>query len=296
MLRSSVSKFVAKLEAAEPLDGLSEAVRPAVARLVGTGRRRDVLTGQWLGHAFHPAAVLAPLGCWIGAAVADTVGGRDADRLARRMVGAGVVAAGPAIASGSADWLDTSGAERRVGIAHAVLNDLALTAMGVSWLLRRRGHRVAGVAASTVGLGGVLIAGMLGGHLAYARGVGVSTTAFQAGPDEWTPLVDVDDLTDGRPTAIELDGVGYVAVAVDGEVRVLENRCTHRGGPLADGDVADGCIECPWHGSRFQLTDGRVETGPASIDQPAYDTRIEDGRVEIRRTELGGLRRASVRA
>lgn len=287
MVRSSV---VSKLEAAEELDRVSERLRPAVAELVGTGRRRDLLTGRWLGHAFHPAAVLAPLGCWIGAAVADTVGGHSAERAARRLIGAGVVAAGPAIASGSADWLDTRHAEQRVGIAHAMLNDFAFTAMGVSWVLRGRGHRGAGIVASSIGLGGVLAAGMLGGHLAYARGVGVSTTAFQAGPDEWTPLIDVDEVVDGEPTAVEHDGIGYVVVSVDGEVRVLENRCTHRGGPLAGGSVVDGCIECPWHGSRFALVDGHVASGPASIDQPAYETRTTNGRIEIRRTELGGLR------
>jgi nitrite reductase/ring-hydroxylating ferredoxin subunit len=139
-------------------------------------------------------------------------------------------------------------------------------------------------------------AGLLGGHLAYARGVGVSTTAFQAGPDEWTDLIAVDQLDRQRPpTAVSRDGVGYVAITVDDDIHVLENRCTHRGAPLAEGTVVGGCIERPWHASRFSLTDGRVAKGPASVDQPAYETRVVDGRVEIRRTELGGLRRASTR-
>jgi nitrite reductase/ring-hydroxylating ferredoxin subunit len=239
--------------------------------------------------------VLAPIGCWIGAAAADTIGGRGSRRLARRLIGAGVLAAGPAVSSGAADWLDTRKAEQRVGTAHAILNHLALGAMGLSWILRGRGHHRAGITASSIGLGGVLAAGYLGGHLAYARGVGVSTTAFQAGPAEWTKLIERDALDDDRPVAVALDGVGLVAVAHGGDVHVLENRCTHRGGPLAEGSVSDGCIECPWHGSRFALTDGRVAAGPASVDQPAYETRVSDGSVEIRRTELGGLRSASAR-
>lgn len=294
MSTPSVSSLVSEIEAAESVDRLSSTVRPWVSRLVGTGRRRDLLTGRWLGHAVHPAAVLAPLGCWIGAAVADAVGGRDADRVARRLVGGGVLAAGPALASGAADWLDTRRAEQRVGTAHAVLNHLALGAMAVSWAFRRGGHRGAGIAASSIGLAGVAAAGLLGGHLAYARGVGVSTTAFQAGPEEWTRLLSIEGLDEGVPQAAEVDGVGYVVVALDGEVHVLENRCTHRGGPLADGAVVDGCIECPWHGSRFGLADGHVAAGPASVDQPAYETRVVDGRVEIRRTERGHLRRSAV--
>jgi nitrite reductase/ring-hydroxylating ferredoxin subunit/uncharacterized membrane protein len=295
MLNSGMlNAVVARIESTSRLDAWSDQVRPVVARLVGTGRRRDLLTGRWLGHAFHPAAVIAPLGCWVGAAVADTLGTRSAP-VARRLIGAGVLAAGPALASGAADWLDTRRAEQRVGTVHALLNHASLLAMAASWALRRGGHRRAGMAMSSIGLGGVMSAGFLGGHLAYARGVGVATTAFQSGPDDWTKLVPRDQLVGGQPIEAALDGVGFVAVGVDERVHVLENRCTHRGGPLADGSVGDGCIECPWHGSRFALVDGHVVAGPASVPQPAYQTRVVAGEVEIRRHEAGGLRTASVR-
>jgi nitrite reductase/ring-hydroxylating ferredoxin subunit/uncharacterized membrane protein len=289
-----LSSVVARVETTSRLDGWSDKVRPVVDRLVGSGRRRDLLTGRWLGHAFHPAAVIVPLGCWVGAAVADGFGPQAAP-VARRLIGTGVIGAGPALASGAADWLDTRQAEQRVGAVHALLNNASLLAMAASWGLRRRGHRRAGMAMSSVGLGGVMAAGFLGGHLAYARGVGVSTTAFQSGPDDWTQLVRADLLVRGEPVEAALDGVGFVAVAVDDGVHVLENRCTHRGGPLAEGSVADGCIVCPWHGSRFALVDGRVVAGPASIPQPAYETRVASRDVEIRRTESGGLRTSSVR-
>ena len=126
-------------------------------------------------------------------------------------------------------------------------------------------------------------------------GVGVSTTVFHAGPDEWTRLVRADDLDEDQPSEAALDGVGYVVVRANDEVHVLENRCTHRGGPLANGPIVAGCIECPWHGSRFALSDGSIAAGPASVPQPAYEVRVVAGQVEIRRDEPGGLRRASVR-
>jgi nitrite reductase/ring-hydroxylating ferredoxin subunit len=60
--------------------------------------------------------------------------------------------------------------------------------------------------------------------------------------------------------------------------------CAHAGGPLAAGTVADGCIECPWHGSRFQLDNGRLARGPSVYDQPAYEIRAADGGgFEVRR-------------
>jgi nitrite reductase/ring-hydroxylating ferredoxin subunit len=64
----------------------------------------------------------------------------------------------------------------------------------------------------------------------------------------------------------------------------MHNVCAHAGGPLAEGTLVDGCIECPWHGSRFRLTDGRARRGPTVYDQPSYEVRAaEAGGYEVRR-------------
>ena len=63
-----------------------------------------------------------------------------------------------------------------------------------------------------------------------------------------------------------------------GEIRALADRCSHRGGPLSDGEISDGCVTCPWHGSVFRLADGSVERGPAAYPQPALDTRVTTAR------------------
>ena len=62
--------------------------------------------------------------------------------------------------------------------------------------------------------------------------------------------------------------------------------CAHAGGPLDEGTVVDGCLQCPWHCSRFRLTDGRARRGPSVYDQPAYEVRAaEGGGYEVRRAE-----------
>ena len=70
--------------------------------------------------------------------------------------------------------------------------------------------------------------------------------------------------------------------------------CAHAGGPLDKGTLVDGCVECPWHGSRFRLADGHVARGPAVYDQPVFEVRAkEEGGLEARRAEarrLAGLR------
>ncbi len=139
------------------------------------------------------------------------------------------------------------------------------------------------------------MAGYLGGHLAYVRGVGVNTTAFASGPTEWTPIK-YGTLSAGQPVAGSADTVALVVLADDKTeiYRVLEDRCTHRGGPLHEGNVEDGCIVCPWHGSKFDVVTGSVRSGPASIAQPVYEVRRVNEVVEVKRPEHGDLRKNPV--
>ena len=136
--------------------------------------------------------------------------------------------------------------------------------------------------------------GYLGGHLTYSQGVGVDTTAFESGPEKWAAVADGREIEESRPVAVEADGVELVLVRQGGRVYALADRCTHRGGPLHEGELTEGCITCPWHGSRFRLEDGSVEQGPAVQPQPVYETRTVAGRIEVRRTEPKGLRSSSV--
>ena len=252
-----------------------------------------------MGHPAHPMMVVVPMACWIAAATVDVIGGQGADRIARRLVGVGVIAVVPAAATGAADWLDTAGAERRIGTVHAIVNNVAAVAFVGSWFARRTGHRTLGRALSGFGIAAIGCGGYLGGHLAYARGVGVNTTAFQSGPTEWTPLCaidDVDDVGDGGVVQAHLGTVAFAVIRRGRDFDVVEDRCSHRGGPLSDGEVDGGCIECPWHGSRFATDTGTVLSGPASVPQPAYETRVRGGKLEIRRAENGGLRQNPVGA
>lgn len=245
---------------------------------------RDAASGTALGHPLHPAAVLVPAGAFLSSAVLDAGAEPSA---AQRLVGLGILTSVPAAVAGWSDWLDTEGAERRVGLVHAAVNAVGIASYGVSWLRRRSGR--GGRTAGTVGLSLIGLGGWLGGHLAYALGVGVDTTAFRSGPAEWTPVAAWDDVTAGL-TEVDAGDVTLVLTRVGDTVVALENRCTHRGGGLAAGTRVDGCVECPWHGSRFDLVTGSVRRGPATRPQPAYEVREREGRVEVRRQEERTLR------
>ena len=75
-----------------------------------------------------------------------------------------------------------------------------------------------------------------------------------------------------------------VLVRIGNTIHAMHSVCAHAGGPLAEGTVVDGCIECPWHYSRFDLEDGRARRGPTVYDQPSYEVRAaEGGGYEVRR-------------
>jgi nitrite reductase/ring-hydroxylating ferredoxin subunit/uncharacterized membrane protein len=269
------------------LDAVADRISPLVGRLAPAGAVKDALSGTWLGHPLHPAAVLLPLSCLTSGTLLDRMKVDGDGAAARRLIGAGVLLALPAAASGLSDWSDTTEAERRVGVVHAAANAVALGLYGLSWVRRRRGR---GRLSALSGAGALALSGWLGGHLAYAQGVGVDTTAFESGPQEWTPVADEADVHDGELTEVTSGDMSLLLTGRDGRVLALANRCTHRGAPLTDGSVEDGCVVCPWHGSRFDLQTGEVMGGPATRPQPRFETRVVDGKVEVRRQEVRSLR------
>ena len=216
----------------------------------------------------------------------DFSGGED--RTTRRLIGIGTLGAVPAAVTGASDWLTTSGPERRVGLVHALANYGGIGFQAASWWARRTGSRRRGIALSLAGMTFTAVGGWLGAHLAYALGVGVDTTAFQHLPSDWTDVADAAEVTE-RPIGREADGVSVFLVRYQTRIVALADRCTHRGGPLHEGEFADGCITCPWHGSVFD-TDGTVRSGPATRPEAVLEVRVVDGRVQVRRDEQRTLR------
>jgi nitrite reductase/ring-hydroxylating ferredoxin subunit/uncharacterized membrane protein len=269
----------------EPLDSAAEPIAAKVRELLPGGPVKDALSGTWLGHALHPVMQLAPLGTWMSAVILDLIGGEDAESASDRLIGTGLLASVPTFVSGWSDYADSTVAServRRIGIVHAAANATGALLFAGSLAARGRGSRGRGKLLALAGMGAVGAGGWLGGHLSYAEGVGVDNTVFEDYPGDWTAVVSESELVDGEPHRAELDGVPVVVVRTGDTVHALADRCSHRGGPLSDGKVADGCITCPWHGSRFRLDDGSVERGPAAYPQPALDVRVTNGMVEVR--------------
>jgi nitrite reductase/ring-hydroxylating ferredoxin subunit len=106
------------------------------------------------------------------------------------------------------------------------------------------------------------------------------------GEDGWTTIGPIADLAEGRSTRAQVDGTDVLLLHAGDRVFAIGNRCTHQGAPLDRGVArAEGpmpTVTCPAHGSVFSLEDGAVRRGPAARPEPAYDTRIAEGVLEVR--------------
>jgi len=156
------------------LDQPAKALTALSGLVLGQGGLKDFLRGRWLGHPLHPAATDVPIGAWTSAAILDLVGGERAQPAADILVATGIAAAVPTAASGWADWSEIERPEaKRVGVAHALANNVTLGVYIASLVARAQGRRGRGVLLGLAGLGGLTAGGYLGGHLAYGLGVGV---------------------------------------------------------------------------------------------------------------------------
>ncbi|MCB5178773.1 Rieske 2Fe-2S domain-containing protein [Streptomyces antimicrobicus] len=273
---------VERLEQASQADPLIELLRRAV-RAVPLGPARDLLHGRPLGHPAHPLLVQVPIGTWLSAAVLDLLPGQRA--AAHVLIGTGLAAAAPAAAAGWADWAELPPEQARTGLVHALGNTTAIALYTASFVARARGRTLRGKALALAGLATVGAAGALGGHLAYRQAAGANHAeqVEHLVRDGWHHLGSLAGFPLGRATRARVDGVDVLVVREDdGTVRALADRCAHMGGPLSEGEIADGCVRCPWHGSVFRLSDGWNVRGPATAPQPAFETRVVDGRVEAR--------------
>jgi nitrite reductase/ring-hydroxylating ferredoxin subunit/uncharacterized membrane protein len=272
------------------LDSTADALQQGVRSLVEWGGEpartfKDALHGTWLGHSLHPVLTDVPIGAWTAGLLFDMVG---LDEAADRLLELGVVAAVPTALTGAADWSDTDGKQRRVGLVHAVLNSAALSLFLASIAARRAGNRPAGVALSATGYALAAGSAYLGGELVYSQGTAVSRAAWDPDVPEFQVAARASDLVDGQLAQGEITVEGQrlplVLLKRGPEVLALGDVCSHWGGPLHEGKVVEGdCVECPWHGSTFDLRDGSVTHGPATVPQPRYEARLRDGNVEVRR-------------
>jgi nitrite reductase/ring-hydroxylating ferredoxin subunit len=83
--------------------------------------------------------------------------------------------------------------------------------------------------------------------------------------------------------AVEVNGEKICLANIEGKYYAIGNVCTHLGGPLAQGKLEGYEVQCPWHGSRFDIRTGNVVRPPALRSEPAYEIKVEDDNVLVKK-------------
>ncbi len=242
------------------------------------------------GHPLHPVLVTVPIGTLVGAWAVSWVREPWAAPAARWLTGLGVLSVAPTAVTGWSDWNDTEGGERRVGLVHAAVVAAGAGAAALGWAAPP--DRGPPGLADDVGRG-ARVGGWLGGHLAYALGSASTPPPSPRCRGTWTDAGPVDTLVDDEPQGRDAGGLPVLLLRRGGRLTAMADRCTHRGAPLHEGRMVDGCVECPWHASRFALDPaarGRVEQGPATRPAPVLEVREHEGRVQVRADDPRALR------
>ncbi len=248
------------------------------------GPLKDLAHGRWLGHPLHAATTDIPFGALTVTVVLDLMNQRGAADIALVV---GILFMVLSAVSGAADYTDTDGTAFLRATVHSVLMVVALVLYVVSLALRagdpadRTGPVVVSLVAYLVLTAGAYV----GGDVVFVLGNMVDRHAFGGRGAKWQPLDlgGVKELPEATPVRGKAGTNNILLVRAGETVHAMHDICAHAGGPLSEGKIVDGCIECPWHGSRYRLTDARVVRGPSVYDQPRYEVRAGSAGFEVRR-------------
>jgi nitrite reductase/ring-hydroxylating ferredoxin subunit/uncharacterized membrane protein len=252
-------------------------------------------TASIKSHPIHPMLIPFPFafltGGW-GFGVAAAISGKeDLKTVSRYLVPAGLVAGLVAAVPGIVDYLGSvppqSSAKERA-TKHALVNVGSLALFALGWLAGRKRHTTLPLAVQGAGAATLCYGSWMGGTLAYRNQIGVDHRYADAG--KWQEeYVDADDAKAIEAVAhglavnqMKLVHVGDTRVAVGRTGKgyvAFQDRCTHRGGPLSDGTLMCGTVQCPWHGSQFDVHTGEVKAGPAEKNIETYDMRRQQKKI-----------------
>jgi nitrite reductase/ring-hydroxylating ferredoxin subunit/uncharacterized membrane protein len=239
------------------------------------------------GHPIHPMLIVYPFAFLTGAfafnVAAAASRNRDLGTVTNYLIPTGVATGLLAAAAGIVDYLSvvppkSSGKER--ARKHALLNTAALGLFTTSWLLGRSGtRRSLPLVLQGLGSAAMSVAGYMGGTLVYRNQIGVDHRYANAGKwqEESRELAESRALTSAaaplgvnQMKLVHADGERIAVGRTEDGYAAFQDRCTHRGGPLSDGVLICGTVQCPWHGSQFDVHTGEVKCGPAEENIATY--------------------------
>lgn len=251
------------------------------------------------GHPLHPILVSFPIAFFIGTLIFDVLGlvydRNDFYTTAMYLEIAGIGFALLAAIPGIIDYLfvipPKSSAKKR-GARHGVINITMVIIFSVALVLRQNGD-VSFMIIIGLEVAGVIllsIAGWLGGTLVFRNQIGVDIRYADAGKwkeehidnaDGEINVASIDELKVNQMKLIHIKGKRIVVCRTEKGYAAFDDHCTHRGGSLAGGAMICGTVQCPWHGSQFDVNSGIVQAGPAKKNISVYPVKETDKMVYL---------------
>lgn len=244
-------------------------------------------------HPLHPILISLPIGFFVGTYLFDLISFlldkqalfEAAFYLNISGIAFGLIAAVP----GFIDYLHTippeSSAKTRA-TKHALINVSMMGTFAVA-LIYRQTDSISFYLLLAIELVGVTllgIAGWMGGTLVYRNQIGVDIRYAEAGKwkevyietnEEKVEVATIDDLKPNQMKLVHLNGRRIVLARTEDQYVAFDDRCPHKGASLVGGSMMCGLVQCPWHGSQFDVVSGALKAGPATHGITTYKV-VED--------------------
>jgi len=246
-------------------------------------------------HPLHPILVPFPITLFIGTLVFDLLAhfqnihhfGLTALYLNIGGIATSLLAAIPGIIDFSSTVPPKSSAKKRAAV-HGSLNITNVILFSVALYGRHNefdAFLIIGV--EIIGCLLLFIAGWMGGTLVYRNQIGVDIRYAQAGKWKETTIQKegsmevgaADDLKENQMKLLHVGDKRIVLARTATGYVAFDDRCTHKGGSLAGGSMMCGTVQCPWHGSQFDVRNGEVKAGPAKVKINTYLVKEENGKL-----------------
>ena len=98
---------------------------------------------------------------------------------------------------------------------------------------------------------------------------------------DYMKVAKTTEIEPGQARLVDVNGMPIALFNVDGQFFALDNTCTHKGGPLAEGEISGHEVTCPWHGAMFDVRTGEVVGPPAQQAVVRYGVRVTGQDVEV---------------
>jgi nitrite reductase/ring-hydroxylating ferredoxin subunit/uncharacterized membrane protein len=248
-------------------------------------------------HPLHPILIVFPIAFLLATFVFDVVGYFQHNyvffTIGKYLEGLGIVSGLVAALPGMIDYFSLvpqgSSASKR-GAKHGLLNVAMLVIFGIAFFYRRGAYTSPGLLIIMEGFAAILltIAGWHGGTLVHRNQIGVDHRYAEAG--KWKEkhlrrkamdmvIASEDELEVNQMMLLHVDNDRIVLGRAEDGYYAFDDHCPHRGGVLSDGALVCGTVQCPWHGSQFDIKTGLLKAGPSNEGIHTYPVHCKDGKV-----------------